>query len=327
MNVQKIFTKLLFLLLIIGLSNCSPTSQNQPIPEPTFRTFVTKIQSHQQSRNALTIEPLSGQSPLQVELRINGDTYKDTVLVAKSIVEFQSPVVSTICTIIGTTSDGKKFTKEIPIEIISKTTPEMVLIGDTLWVATSEVTQTMWEAVMDTNESTVVGENYPIEKVSWYEAIEYCNRLSLSKGFTPYYIYEADTIRYDKNSKGYRLPFEYEWIFATFNSAKTALFNGDLSYEGCFPLDTLLNEIGWYCANTQFPRPVKLKKANDFGLFDVHGNVWEWCNDWVQPFGDTKLLKGGSWYNDAHFSLRTHFYNLHPADKFRIYSFRVFRSN
>ena len=327
MNVQKISTKLLLLLMILGLSKCSPTSQNQPIPEPSFRVFVSKIQSHKQSRNALTIEPILGNSPLQIELQLNGSTYKDTVLLTKSIVEFQSPDVSTLCTVIGTSLDGKKFTKEIPLEIVSETTPEMVLIGDSLWVATSETTQKMWNAVMDTNESSIVGDLYPIEKVSWYEAIDYCNKLSISKGLTPYYLYEADTIRYDKNSKGYRLPFEYEWIFATFNTVKTDLFNGDLQYEGCFPLDTLLNEIGWYCANTQFPRPVKVKKANDFGLFDVHGNVWEWCNDWVQPFGETKLLKGGSWYNDAHFAMRTHFYNLHPADKFRIYSFRVFRTN
>lgn len=327
MNVLKISTKLLFLLLLLGLSNCSPTSQPNPVSEPIFRVFVTKIQSHQQSRNALTIEPIEGNSPLQLQLQFNGVIYKDTVLRSKSIVEFQTPNGSTVCTITGSTTDGKKFVKEIPIEIVPETTPEMVLIGDSLWVATSEVTQKMWNAVMDTNESTDRGDYFPIEKVSWYEAIDYCNKLSVSKGFTPYYIWESDTVRYDKTSKGYRLPFEYEWIFATFNSVETAIFNGEITHEGCFPLDTLLNEIAWYCGNTSFPRKVKLKKANDFGLFDVHGNVWEWCNDWVFPYGDTKLLKGGSWYNDAHFTMRTHFYNLHPADKFRIYSFRVFRSN
>jgi len=289
--------------------------------------FVTQIQSHQQSRNALTIEPIAGNSPLKIVLQFDGVTYKDTVLLTKSIVEFQSPMITGVCSIIGTTVEGKKFSKEILLQIVSETTPEMVLIGDSLWVATSETTQKMWNSILDTNESSVIGDNYPIEKVSWYEAIDYCNKLSLSKGLTPYYIWEADTVRYDKNSKGYRLPFEYEWIFATYNTAQTAFFNGEVTNEGCFPLDTTLNEVAWYCANTNFPKMVKLKKANDFGLFDVHGNVWEWCNDWVQPYGDTKLLKGGSWYNDAHFAMRTHFYNLHPADKFRIYSFRVFRTN
>lgn len=327
MIVQKISTILLFLTLIVGLNNCSPTSQPHPIQEPIFRVFVTKIQSHKQSRTALTIEPIVGNSPLQIQLQIDGVTYKDTVLHSKSIVEFQTPLTSSLCRVSGTNSKGYNISIEIPIEIVPETTPEMVLIGDTLWVATSEITQKMWNAIMDLNESTIIGDNYPIEKVSWFEAIDYCNKLSLSKGLTPYYIWEADTVRYNKNSKGYRLPFEYEWIFATFNSAETAFFNGEITNEGCSPIDSSLNEVAWYCGNTNFPKMVKLKKANDFGLFDVHGNVWEWCNDWVQPFGDTKLLKGGSWYNDAHFAMRTHFYNLHPADKFRIYSFRVFRRN
>lgn len=326
-NQFSIITILTVLSVVMILQGCNTTSTPNPEEIPTFRLFVKKILSHKSSRNALTIQPLDTTKALTIQVLLGNDSYKDTVISSKSIVEFLSPENNSICTVTATNTNGEKYSQKIPIEIIESTLPEMVLIGDTLWVATSEITQKMWNNVMNENFSIVIGDEYPVESVSWYDAVEYCNKLSISQGLTPYYKWVNDTIEYNTTSKGFRLPFETEWKFVTLNGVQTDLFNENLSYDGCGPLDPNLEKIAWYCGNTNFPNKVKRKAPNDFGLFDVHGNVWEWCNDWVFPYGETKLLKGGSWYTQAHFAKQTHFYNLHPLDRFRIYSFRVYRTN
>ena len=326
-NQYQIITIFSVVLVLLILQGCNSTSTPNPAEVPTFQLYVKKILAHKLSRTAITIEPKDTNKALTIQVQIGNDSYKDTVISSKSIVEFLSPENNSICTVTATNTNGEKYSQKIPIEIIANTLPEMVLIGDTLWVATSEVTQKMWNNVMSENFSVVIGDEYPVESVSWYDAVEYCNKLSISQGLTPYYKWVSDTLEYSTISKGYRLPFETEWKFVTLNGKQTDLFNGNLTFEGCSPIDQKLDRIAWYCGNTSFPNKVKRKAPNDFGLFDVHGNVWEWCNDWVFPNGETKLLKGGSWYNDAHFAMQTHFYNLYPTDRFRIYSFRVYRTN
>jgi formylglycine-generating enzyme required for sulfatase activity len=145
-----------------------------------------------------------------------------------------------------------------------------------------------------------VGVTRPVETVTWYDAVMFCNALtSLDGGLTPAYtitaeIYDdgghliAAEVIWDPQASGFRLPTEAEWEYACRAGASTSLSNGGLTVMYCVDdsarVDPLLTEVGWYCGNSDTgtgrkPQDVALKAPNAFGLYDMHGNVWEWCWD------------------------------------------------
>ncbi|MCC9608370.1 SUMF1/EgtB/PvdO family nonheme iron enzyme [Blastopirellula sp. JC732] len=161
----------------------------------------------------------------------------------------------------------------------------------------TEVTRKQWDAVMGPRPWNVVGSNsirdplaIPASPITWEDATEFCRRLS------------------EKEGKTYRLPTEAEWEFACRAGAETAYSFGDDQ--------TQLVNYAWFNANAlnaneQFPHPVRQKLPNPFGLYDMPGNVWEWCSDWygsdyfklaplVDPTGPNSgpyhVQRGGSWY-------------------------------
>ena len=209
------------------------------------------------------------------------------------------------------------------------------------WMGKYQVTQEQWLAVMGTNPSyfhggtgrePAIGEiqgKRPVEQVSWYETIIFCNRLSIKEGLSPAYKIDGVTnpdiwisthgspptswipasrwnfVEIIPNSTGYRLPTEAQWEYACRAGTTTAYNNGA----------TINDDTGWYSANSSSrTRQVGLKPANTWGLYDKHGNVWEWCWDWyvesynsaggnVDPrgaaSGPLRVLRGGSWVNSA----------------------------
>jgi len=171
-----------------------------------------------------------------------------------------------------------------------------VTLSQDFYLQTTPVTQAQWEALMGSNPSSFVqgGADLPVEGVSWQDCQVFIKELN------------------DLREGTYRLPTEAEWEYACRAGNTTALANGDLvslSWE----LDPNLDELGWYCGNYGLgPQPVAQKRPNDWGLYDMHGNVWEWVQDWYgpypetsqtdpsgPPFGPGRVARGGSWFNSA----------------------------
>ena len=173
-----------------------------------------------------------------------------------------------------------------------------------------EVTQAEFKAVMGTNPSRHIGNNYPVECVSWNDAIEYCNRLSLNKGLTPCYKFLDGTVICDWYANGYRLPTEAEWEYAARGGNKSLGY----TYSG----SNNLGFIAWYKENSNNQsHEVKTKLSNELGLYDMIGNVHEWCWDWYEstyysysvdtnPHGELtgsyRVIRGGSYSTEVSYS-------------------------
>ncbi len=161
-----------------------------------------------------------------------------------------------------------------------------VTLSTGFWLAETEVTQAQWEAVMGGNPSHFKGDHLPVETVSWDDAREFIQKINAS-GMIP---------------AGWKLalPTEAQWEYAC-RAGETGPYSGGT-----------LDEVAWYDGNSGgTTHPVGNKKANAWGLHDMHGNVWEWCADWYEDelpggtdpagaaSGVNRVLRGGSWYRNA----------------------------
>ena len=157
--------------------------------------------------------------------------------------------------------------------------------GKEFSILATEVTQELYQSVMGENPSEFNGEkNLPVEKVSWYDAVEFCNKLSKEAGLEPAYSINGSSVEWNRNASGYRLPAVAEWQYA-------AKGGQDYKYSGSDNLD----EVGWYGGNSgSKTHPVAQKAHNGYGLYDMSGNVGEWCWD----SSDIRFIRyfcGGNW--------------------------------
>jgi formylglycine-generating enzyme required for sulfatase activity len=169
------------------------------------------------------------------------------------------------------------------------------------YMDTHEVTQKAYEALMQQNPSRSKGPDRPVEQVDWYHGALFCNMRSLKEGLKP--CYDSKTLACDFNANGYRLPTEAEWEYACrAGTGDRFSFGND---------EARLKNCAWFKANAgQATHPVGQKTANPWGLYDMHGNVAEWCHDFYSetfysssPAGDPHgpasgekcVLRGGSW--------------------------------
>lgn len=153
-------------------------------------------------------------------------------------------------------------------------------------MSAKEVTQAEYEAVMGINPSKFKGAPLPVEHVSWFDAINYCNARSVKEGLSPVYTWSGSILSYAKNgtivtwnrdANGYRLPTEAEWEYA----ARGGKEGQGYIYAGSVSLD----DIGWFKENSgKTTHPAGLKQPNELGLYDMSGNVWEWCWDWYGKY-------------------------------------------
>lgn len=202
-----------------------------------------------------------------------------------------------------------------------------------------EVTQKKFVELMGSNPSPRLGDSLPVERVTWYEAVEFCNKLSEKRGLQPCYSGSGDYIVCDFSSNGYRLPTEAEWEYACKANTTTDLFLGNLKYEGCFPADENLSKIGWFCGNTTIEQIVGRKMKNPFGLYDMNGSVCEWVWDWIAFYphfsqtdpkgpenGTYRAVRGGAWSSYAANCRSANRHFGYTPDTRHVFGFRIVRS-
>jgi formylglycine-generating enzyme required for sulfatase activity len=197
-----------------------------------------------------------------------------------------------------------------------------VMLTKTFWMGKTEVTQSQYEAIMGKNPSKFQGANNPVELVSWTEAVEFCKKLTQREhkvGRLP-------------ATQEYRLPTEAEWEYCCRAGTTTKYSFGDD--------ESKISEHAWHRENSSSKtHPAAEKKPNDWGLYDMHGNVYEWCQDWfgnypsgaqVDPTGPAsgsyRVDRGGSWGSSARFCRSAFRGRSTPSRRYNGLGFRLVRA-
>ncbi len=149
--------------------------------------------------------------------------------------------------------------------------PEHKVKVNSFYISKYEVTQKLWNSLMGRRDWPVDGDDYPVSNVSWWDAVLFCNKLSEKEGLTPCYdLQKGEMIKCNYDASGYRLPSEAEWELAAIggNDKNRNEYSGSL----------IADNVGWIIDT--LPHPVGQKSPNSLGIYDMTGNVNEWCNDW-----------------------------------------------
>ncbi len=202
------------------------------------------------------------------------------------------------------------------------------------YMGKTEVSQELYQSVMGENPSHTKGDSRPVENITWYEALEFCNALSRRDGYTEVYTDITGNLNADFTADGYRLPTEAEWEYACRAGTSTAYYTG--------PSKADLEKAGWYSGNANgTTHDVRGLQANSHDLYDMHGNVFEWCwdryaadyyqqgvnNNPLGPeSGEERVCRGGSYFVFEYGCRSTFRSMLAPQYKSRDIGIRLVRS-
>jgi len=214
-------------------------------------------------------------------------------------------------------------------------TPQHKVTVSSFYIAKYTVTQAEYEEIMGDNPSLHKGADFPVEQVTWLNAVDYCNKRSVKEGLTPVYTINGNNVTWDRKANGYRLPTEAEWEYACRAGTQTPFYTGDR-----------IEEAGWYRGNSRdmtdlnrYTSAVGQKKPNAFGLYDMHGNVLEWCWDFFAPYtaeaqvdpigpatGDRRVYRGGCFDFEELNCRSAYRFRQHVNFRFFYNGFRVARN-
>ena len=210
----------------------------------------------------------------------------------------------------GQSADGKNVT---PVHSVT--------ISQDYYIGETEVTQGLWYAVMGTKLTDItsangwnaygVGDSYPMYYISWNDCQDFITKLNAATGQT------------------FRMPTEAEWEYAAKGGNKSQGY----TYSGSSTID----DVAWYTGNSSSQtHPVAMKAPNELGLYDMSGNVLEWCSDWYGSYsssavtdttgptsGSDRVLRGGSWRNDAPYCRTADRYHINPTNRYNYLGFRL----
>jgi formylglycine-generating enzyme required for sulfatase activity len=256
------------------------------------------------------------------------------------------------------------------------TSTNIIIISTAFRMSQYEITRAQFLAIMGTDPSETSyssGTSDPVQMVNWYHAIAFCNKLSIAEGLTSVYsvsginfttlTYAAipttsdatwDAATADWTANGYRLPTEMEWMWAAMGATSDGI-SADIvggvntggytkGYAGSIEAGGAQVNIGDYAwtwensSGNDMSQPVGTKLPNELGLYDMSGNVWEWCWDWdgIYPTGTQsdyrgaasgthRIIRGGSWYYSASLATVALRSNYPPSGQLYYYGFRVVR--
>ena len=272
-----------FVILIAALIACTVAiAQTSGSKRPKKKKQITEkvVKKNHSKRNQSGKKPNPPKKQYSEEPRVSSSYTDDGIMFSIGNVRFEMVRV-----------EGGTFTMGATAEQVSdadddeKPTHQVTL--PSYYIGKTEVTQALWQAVMGSNPSNFKGSNLPVEEVSWEDCQTFIRKLNALTG------------------KNFRLPTEAEWEFA----ARGGNNSRGYKYSG----SNTLSNVAWYDDNSSNKtHPVATKAPNELGIYDMSGNVWEWCSDWEGAYssssqynptgsntGSFRVDRGGSWDFDA----------------------------